>query len=167
MLAIVGVAVLVVAVFALRHPDGRGVKAGTKVVTTTRTAPTTHVSTPPPSRTDSGAATSSAAPPTGGTTSQPSRLPLVVLNNTTVQDLAKEAATRFRSGGWTVTQYGNYQNDIVSTCAYYDPSVSGAREAALALQAQYPTIKRVKPQFSELGRFASPIVVILVSDYVP
>ena len=165
MLAIVGVAVLVVAVFALRHPDGRGVKAGTKVVTATRSATTSHASTPPATKTTSGSA--SPTPPTGSTTSTPARLPLVVLNNTTVQDLAKGAAARFRAGGWTVTQYANYQNDIVSTCAYYDPAVSGAREAALALQAQYPTIKRVKPQFSELGRFASPIVVILVADYVP
>jgi hypothetical protein len=163
-LAIVGVAVLVVAVFALRHPDGRGVRAGTKVVTTTR-PPTSHASTPP--ATGSASTTRSSAPTTGGTTSTPVRLPLVVLNNTTVQDLAQGAAARFRSGGWTVTQYANYQNDIISTCAYYDPAVSGAHEAALALQAQYPTIKRVEPQFSELSRFDSPIVVILVHDYVP
>jgi hypothetical protein len=165
-LAVVGVAVLVVALFALRHPDGRGVKAGTKVVTTTRSA-TSHASTPPATGTGSGSATGSSAPPTGGTSSAPARLPLVVLNNTTVQDLAKGAAARFRAGGWTVTQYANYQNDIASTCAYYDPAVSGAHEAALALQAQYPTIKRVKPQFSELGRFASPIVVILTPGYAP
>jgi hypothetical protein len=164
-LAIVGVAVLVVAVFALQHPDGRGVKAGTKVVTTTRSATTSHAVSPPATRTTSGPASST--PRTGSTTSTPGRLPLVVLNNTTVQGLAKGAAARFRAGGWTVTQYANYQNDIASTCAYYDPSVSGAHEAALALQAQYPTIKRVKEQFSELGRFASPIVVILVADYVP
>ena len=42
----------------------------------------------------------------------------------------------------------NYQNDIVSTCAYYDPNVAGAKAAAQALQQQFPTIKRVVPKFA-------------------
>ena len=56
-------------------------------------------------------------------------------------------------------------NDILSTCAYYDPSVVGAQAAATALQAQFPAIKRVEPQFAELAAYNSPIVVILTPDY--
>jgi len=88
-----------------------------------------------------------------------------VLNNTTTTGLAQEASKRFERGGWTVTKYDNYQNDIISTCAYYDPDVSGARAAAQALREQYPTIKRVEPQFSELSSWNSPVVVILTPDY--
>jgi hypothetical protein len=62
-----------------------------------------------------------------------------------------------------VSSFGNYQNDILSTCAYYDPGVPGAQQAAQALQQQYPTIKRVQPKFAELP--AGPIVVVLTPDY--
>lgn len=90
-------------------------------------------------------------------------MPLIVLNNTTITGLAKRAAHRFEAGGWTVTRYDNYQNDILSTCAYYDPSDPQAEAAAQALQEQYPTIKRVKPRFPELPE--GPVVVVLTPDY--
>ena len=90
---------------------------------------------------------------------------MVVLNNTTITGLAKQAEQTFEQGGWTVTAANNYQNDILSTCAYYDPSVVGAKAAAEALQRQFPGIKRVEPQFAELASWHSPIVVILTPDW--
>ncbi len=90
-------------------------------------------------------------------------MPLVVLNNTTTSGLAGEAAKRFEAGGWKVTSSGNLTNTIISTCAYYDPTVNGAEAAARALQKQYPTIKRVQPKFPELP--AGPVVVVLTPDY--
>ena len=96
-------------------------------------------------------------------------MPLVVLNNSTTAGLAAQAAHRFEAGGWRVTSFGNYQNDISSTCAYYDPNVSGAKAAAQALQAQYPTIKRVAPRFTpDAGAEplpSAPVVVVLTGDY--
>jgi hypothetical protein len=93
-------------------------------------------------------------------------LPLVVLNNTTTPNLARDAAQRFEAAGWTVTSYDeNYHNDILSTAAYYDPSVEGAKEAATALQKQFPTIKRVVPKFEGLPD--GPVVVVLTTDYQP
>jgi hypothetical protein len=86
-----------------------------------------------------------------------------VLNNTTISGLAERASQQFEDGGWTVTKYDNYQNNILSTCAYYDTSVPGAKQAALALQHQFPAIKRVKPKFEPLP--AGPIVVILTPDF--
>jgi hypothetical protein len=62
-----------------------------------------------------------------------------------------------------VTSVGNMTNNILSTCAYYDPSTAGAKEAAQALQAQFPTIRRVEPRFPELP--AGPVVVVLTPDY--
>ncbi|HZC72934.1 MAG TPA: LytR C-terminal domain-containing protein [Jatrophihabitans sp.] len=96
-------------------------------------------------------------------------VPLIVLNNTTTTGLAAQAAQRFEGGGWTVTSVSNYQNSILSTCAYYDPAVTGAKAAATALQRQYPTIKRVAPRFApDPGAEplpAGPIVVVLTPDY--
>ena len=56
-----------------------------------------------------------------------------------------------------------YQNDVITTTAYYDPAVPGAQKAAQALARQYPTIHRVAEKFPELP--AGPVVVVLTTDY--
>ena len=86
-----------------------------------------------------------------------------MLNNTTTTHLASDAATLFEGAGWKVNFFGNYTNNIASTCAYYDPNVAGAHAAALLLQSEFPSIVRVKPKFS--GLMAGPIVVVLTSDF--
>jgi hypothetical protein len=92
---------------------------------------------------------------------------VVVLNNTTTAGLAGKVATQLRQNGWNVSKDGNYTgNDILSTCAYYDPKVVGAKQAAEALQTMFPSIKRVRPQFGELAVWKSPIVVIIVQDWL-
>jgi hypothetical protein len=161
-LAVLGVGVLIIAVFALRSPNGHGNVAARGTTTTTKPATkTTPKSTTPKS---TAPATTPRATPTP-TTSQSAagKLPLVVLNNTQVAGLADQARARFESGGWTVTSTGNLVNNIASTCAYYDPAVAGAEAAAQALQTQFPTIKRVAPKFAQLP--AGPVVVVLTSDY--
>jgi LytR cell envelope-related transcriptional attenuator len=93
-------------------------------------------------------------------------VPLIVLNNTTTRGIAKQAAQRFTTGGWTVTRYGNLPGnitDVISTCAYYDPSASDAKAAAEALARQYPQIRRVRERFADLP--AGPVVVVLTPDY--
>ena len=136
--------------------------AGSQKKSASSVARQTHTPTP---------AHTSARPSThASTSSDPTAalkrtIPLVVLNNTTTPHLAEQAAQRFESGGWTVTRYANYQNDILSTCAYYNPQIPQAKAAAQALQAEFPTIKRIEPQFAELNTYASPVVVILTPDY--
>jgi hypothetical protein len=152
-----GLVVLAVAIIALREPNGHVSGSGASNV-----ADRTQTSSPPTSP-------SSSAPSTSASTSQPpsstdlKSVPLIVLNNSTVTGLAARAAQQFEQGGWTVTNYDNLQNDIISTCAYYDPSAPNARAAAKALQRQFPGIDRVKPKFPELP--SGPIVVVLTGDY--
>lgn len=162
-LAVLGVAVLIIAVIALRHPGNRSAVAGTATTTVSHPAPP-PLSSPSPSP-STRATTSSPTPSRSSTSTSPAsqRLPLVVLNNTSAHGLAEQARARFEAGGWTVSGTGNLVNNIVSTCAYYDPSVSGAKQAAMQLQAQFPSIKRVEPKFAELP--PGPIVVVLTSDY--
>ena len=159
-LAVLGVAVLVVAIMAVQQQHDRGATAGRRLPASTKSS--TH-----PTSSATRTATTSTPPASPTSSAAITKLPLVVLNNTTTQGLAQSAAQRFEAGGWTVTTYSNYQNDIISTCAYYDPGVAGAQDAALALQQQFPTIKRVQPQFSGLATWHSPIVVILTPDYSP
>jgi hypothetical protein len=113
----------------------------------------------------SSSASSPASSTPASSTSAPSlkSVPLVVLNNTSKSGLAETAAGRFKAGGWTVSNTGNLVNNIISTCAYYDPSVPNAQAAATALQVQFPAIKRVVAKFDGLP--AGPIVVVLTSDY--
>ena len=164
-LALIGVAVLVVAVIALQHPSTTA--AGASAPRAATGAPATSRSPAPSTASQSVDATSTqrASPAATGSAapSGTARLPLVVLNNTTIRGLAEQASARFTAGGWTVTSYGNYQNDILSTCAYFDPSIAAAQSSAEALQAQYPTIKRVVAKFAGLP--AGPIVVVLTPDY--
>jgi len=168
-LAVLGVAVLIIAIFALRSPNGHGTVAGrptTTATVTTTSAPTTSLATSSSAASSSAASSSASSSTTSGaSTSSPSvsKLPLVVLNNTGVAGLAEQAKARFEAGGWTVTSTGNLTNDILSTCAYFDPAVVGAEAGARALQAQFPTIKRVVMKFAQLP--PGPIVVVLTSDY--
>ncbi len=169
-LAVVGVVVLIVAVVALRDPrsDGPSNAGQSVAVSNTAATPTPTRTTPKPSPTPTRTGTTSAPPVSLGSSSSSAdaaakAVPLVVLNNTTVAGLAKTAATRFEDGGWTVSSSGNLSNNIISTCAYYDPSVTGAKAAAKALQAQFPTIKRVAPKFDGLP--SGPVVVVLTPDY--
>lgn len=153
--------VLVVAVIALRHPGSRVATAGTLThPATSSSAPTSPA--PSTSTTASAPASTHASTP-APVRSMAGKLPLIVLNNTTINGLATQAAATFRAGGWTVTDIGNLSNDIISSCAYYDPSVAGAEASAQALRTQFPAIKRVTARFGGLP--SGPIVVVLTTDY--
>jgi hypothetical protein len=154
-----GIIVLIVAVAALREPDGHVSRAASAKGSPSSVAKQTQTKTPSRAPSKTRTSTTSHA----GSSANVKSVPLVVLNNTTIKGLASEAAQRFEDGGWTVTDSGNLTNEIVSTCAYYDESDPQAKAAAEALQAQYPTIKRVKPKFAELPD--GPVVVVLTPDY--
>jgi hypothetical protein len=161
-----GIAVLVVAVIALREPNGH--VSGGQSDTASNVARTSA-----PSQPTTTAPSSASAPRTSDAhaANAVQDVPLIVLNNTTVSGLAGQAAQGFEAGGWTVTSFGNYQNDIASTCAYFDPTSRGAKGAAQALQRQCPTIKRVAPRFAPSPGYAplpdGPVVVVLTPDYSP
>jgi hypothetical protein len=148
-LATLGVGVAIIAVIALRNPNGHGASASDP----------THTATSSPSKTPASPGKSTPH----ATKSGSPKLALVVLNDTGVSGQGDQAAAQFRQGGWTVTSSADYQNDILSTCAYYDPADPRAKPAAEALQQQFPAIKRVVPKFPELP--AGPIVVVLTPDY--
>jgi hypothetical protein len=162
-----GILVLGVAILALREPNGHVTTAGSQRTSASSVAKQTSTgathATSPAKTTAPGSASSAPKSGANGSGTKVKDVPLVVLNNTSVQGLASQAAQRFESGGWTVTESGNLTNVILSTCAYYDESQPGARAAAEALQQQYPTIKRVEPKFPELP--AGPVVVVLTPDY--
>jgi hypothetical protein len=165
-----GVVVAAVAITALtQHKSGK--VSGSRTTVFNTVAPSTVSRSTSAARSTSHApthtpSTSASTRTSTGATTDAKSVPLIVLNDTTTSGLARGAAQRFTNGGWKVTSSGNLPSgisDILSTCAYYDPSVTGAKAAAQALQAQYPTIKRVRPRFDQLP--SGPVVVVLTSDY--
>jgi len=158
-----GIAVLAVAIIALREPNGHVAAQVSSSSVGKKTSAAATPSSPSRQASRSRAPRKGDTKSTGAAGTTAKDVPLIVLNNTTVTGLAQSAAQRFEQGGWTVTRYANYQNDIVSTCAYYDPADAAAKAAAEALQQQYPVIKRVKQRFAELP--SGPVVVVLTPDY--
>jgi hypothetical protein len=166
-LGILGVVVLTMAIFALRDRGGGSPASRDAAPPARQTSSAVSLGVEPShtSRTHPSSAPPSSTAPSSSAPAHVAKVPLVVENNTSTTGLAANAETRLEAGGWTVTSIGTMTNDIVSTCAYYDPSVSGAKAAAKALRAQFPWIKRVEPRFPELA--AGPVVVVLTWDYQP
>ena len=143
----------IVAVVAAHNPHGRQVNSNVSVSVTTVTAKpgSTHFSTP-----------SSSSRPSKSRPSRP-QTAIYILNNTTQPDLGTSTVAKFRAKGWRVVGTENYSNDIISSCAYYDPSDPHNLTVAHQLQSEFPGIQRVAPRFPELPDY--PIVVILNPDY--
>jgi hypothetical protein len=181
---VIAIPVIVVLVIALRHPKGphaaneasagavsstpsasvsKSVAAPRTSATTASTPPSTPVSTTTPttSTTPTTAVTSTTTPANVAPASV--RLPIIVLNNSAGEGAAATATSRFVAGGWQASNGGNFQGDILSTVAYYNPNADGSEAAAEALQKQFPAIRRVRPFVSGLPD--APVVVVLTSDY--
>ncbi|SHH23560.1 LytR cell envelope-related transcriptional attenuator [Jatrophihabitans endophyticus] len=161
---------LVVAVVALTQQKGskQDAAGSSPAASTGATSSATRPSTSASRSTGTSTSASRSARPSDTSGSSTStggaeKLPLVILNNTTTNGLATQAAERFRNGGWRVDDIGNLTDDILSTCVYYDPDVDGAKAAAAALRAQFPGIQRSTEKFDGLP--SGPLVVVLTSDY--
>ncbi len=101
-------------------------------------------------------ATTAAAPPA------PVRVPLTVLNNTTVTGLAHHAAQDFESHGWSVSQVSNYTGRLAQTTVFYRDA--GQLHAARTLAAQFPGIAQVAPLPAGLSS-SSGLTVVLAPDW--
>jgi hypothetical protein len=156
---LIGLGVGAVSLIALQRPEGR--QAGRETATVTTSVPASAVRSTRSSSSRPPSTSARATPPPAP--ERASALPLVVLNNTAgagAQDVAKQ---EFQQGGWTVSSVGTLDNQILSTCVYYDPANPGALAAAERLQQQFPAIKRIAPRFAELP--PGPLIVVLTSDF--
>jgi hypothetical protein len=88
------------------------------------------------------------------------KLPLTVLNNSTVTRLAAKAAERYVSAGWPVRLVGSFRGRVSVTTVYFSP---GQQASALALKKAFPGIERVRPRFAGLP--GSGLTVVLTRTY--
>jgi hypothetical protein len=163
-LAALGVVVAVVAVLALGQPKGHQAAQAVTSPVAKSSAKSSATVAGTPSSTAAASTTKSSTTSTASTSNTDVKaIALIVLNSTSQSGLAASAARTFAAGGWTITSSANIVNNILSTCAYYDPSDPRNEVAARALMAQFPAIKRVAVKFTGLP--AGPVVVVLTSDY--
>jgi LytR cell envelope-related transcriptional attenuator len=147
-----------------------GAKTSTAPTSAASEQPSTGASTSPGAGRSSAPMSSSAAgssvpatsgAPSSGTPSTPPssagapsgavvHAPLTVLNNTTTQGLAGQAADVFSGKGWTVNDVSNYTGNLATTTVFYDPSDPAQQRAARSLAAQFPAITAVQPRINDL-----------------
>jgi hypothetical protein len=166
LLLVLGLVLAFIAYSALGHPHGRQAGLLRPLASPPAGAPGAAAAAERPAASQSpvaGAAGYGGSRATQAAQGNQSRIPLTVLDNTGRPALARGAAQLFQRAGWTVTGTSTFDGDILSTAAYYDPEIAGARAAAEALQVQFPVIQRVRPKFDGLP--SGPVVVVLTHDY--
>ena len=139
---------------------------------TVATSPTTLVGpppgvTPPPSPSPRAEPSPTPTPtPTSTPTPTPTptpavaKVPVVVLNQTTVTGLAARFQKELEAGGWRVSGIDDFRGNVPATTVYFPP---GLRAAAKALMAQFPQVGRIRPAFT--GISTTQLTVILGKDF--
>jgi hypothetical protein len=128
-----------------------------------RTAADAPLQVPAPSAAAGAEFTATPTPvPTPTPTPTPAvpRVPVVVLNQTTVRGLAATFREELESGGWTVSGIDDFRGNVPATTVYFPP---GLRPAAKALMAQFPQVGRIRPAFP--GISPTHLTVILSKDF--
>lgn len=122
-----------------------------------------------PSIVPSPAAPPAARPPDVGELGQgpgptasaaPGSVPVTVLNNSRHPGMAAQAASRLQGGGHPIAAVGNFTGRIPMTTVYYEP---GQEDAARALAAAFPAVRRVLPRFPGLP--GSGLTVVVTRDF--
>jgi len=178
--ALAGVALLVVGVLALGGGDDPEPGAAPPA-TATPSAPSTSTSTSPsvsPSVSPSPepTPTTTTAPGTvRPTTSRPPadpttgpaipRAPLTVLNNSTIQGLADQAASEAQQRGWQIAQVGNFAGRLPTTTVYYDPGDAAEEAAARQFAEEFPQVEQVLPRYAGLPPTPPGIVLVVTRTW--
>jgi hypothetical protein len=100
----------------------------------------------------------------------PVRVPITVLNATTVNGLAGKAAKAFGAKGWQAPSVGAYKGgDIAASTVYFAQGDEKQRQAAVQLADQFPQLTGPAPRFFQLpaGVTAPGLVVVLTGDWRP
>jgi len=125
----------------------------TAAPTTTAAEPTTATSTATSTSTTSSAATTSAR--------VDKSVPVRVFNNSTVSGLAAQTADELTSGGWNVSETGNYSYGQIQTTTVYYGSSASEKAAAQAIAAELGV--KAEPRFDGI-QSASPGVIVIVTS---
>ena len=160
LLALAGVALLVVGLFALQGGDETPPGGAPAPATTPSQAPTT--AEPSPTTTTTAPTTPATAPPSPPPAA---RAPLTVLNNSTIPGLADRAAAAAERRGWRVAQVGNFAGRLPVSTAYYTPGNPAEERAARQLAAEFPQVGQVLPRYPGLPPTPAGVVLVVTRDW--
>ncbi len=88
-------------------------------------------------------------------------MPVRVFNNSTVSGLAAQTANELTSGGWNVSETGNYSYGQIQTTTVYYGSSASEKAAAQAIAAELGV--KAEPRFAGIES-ASPGVIVIVTS---
>lgn len=92
-----------------------------------------------------------------------SKVAVRVYNNSTIKNLAHEAADDFRRAGYEVSEVGNYSaGRIYTTTVYFRP---GTGEEAPAREIARRFGARLAPRFKGLEDASPGVIIIITKDY--
>ncbi len=100
----------------------------------------------------------------------PVRVPVTVLNATSITGLAAKISTAAVSGGWEAAGIGAYEgDDIPASTVYYTEGDETQLEAATQLVEQFPQLAGPAPRFFELpAEITTPgLVIVATGDWTP
>lgn len=164
LLALAGIALLVVGLIALDGSDETPPGAAPAPTSTASQAPT-GTGSPSVSPSSSAAATIPTATTTPPAPSPVARAPLTVLNNSTIPGLADRAAAAAERRGWRVAQVGNFAGRLPATTVYYTPGNAAEERAARQLAAEFPQIGQVLSRYAGLPPTPAGIVLVVTRDW--
>ncbi|NKR67164.1 LytR family transcriptional regulator [Rhodococcus hoagii] len=124
----------------------------------TTTAPTT---TAAESTTTTSTATSTTVASATTSARVDKSVPVRVFNNSTVSGLAAQTANELTSGGWNVSETGNYSYGQIQTTTVYYGSSASEKAAAQAIAAELGV--KAEPRFAGIES-ASPGVIVIVTS---
>ena len=185
LLAVAGVALLVVGLVTLRGrpgDDGRPGAAATSQPPSptpspsapSATATATATANPSPSPGGPAASPTTSPPPAPTTAPQPTaapppaqpRAPVTVLNNSTVAGLGQQVADDVRRKGWRVASIGNFAGRIPVSTIYFTPGNTAQERAARQFAADFPEVQRVFPRYAGLPPTPTGIVLVVTRDWL-
>jgi len=86
-------------------------------------------------------------------------VPLTVLNNSRIHNLASDTAKKFHAAGWPIADVGNFTGQVSETTVYFEPGNAKQRAAAHHLAEEFPKITRVAPRFAGLPGHGLTVVL--------
>ncbi len=100
----------------------------------------------------------------------PVRVPVTVLNSTSINGLAATVASTVAAGGWETPAVGAYTaDDVAASTVFFTEGDENQRQAALQLIAMFPQLQGPTPRFFEVpdGVPAPGLVVVTTGDWQP
>jgi hypothetical protein len=166
LVAMAVVALGVLGVYQVTSPKTDEAAASTRTPATTSVAPVTPL--PPLPELNTGEET--ATPDADAAPSTPVRLPVTVLNATTVNGLAAKISGAVVGGGWEAAGVGTYQgDDVAASTVYYTEGDETQLQAAVQLVDQFPQLQGPSPRFFDLpAEISTPgLVIVAAGDWTP